>query len=141
MFAIYVSEAQVDVGADALHRLNAQPPIEVLGVGARGGQAKAEAVHRRRPCLTVRHDVFKEAAVEARVRGRPAGRREVVLRDQVHKVVGDATAAVGDANDEVDVIRGDGHHDGRQRRRVVVGLHGGAAVNKKWTEGKQRVSV
>lgn len=37
-----MAQTQVDVGADALHRLYGQRAAQVLGVGPRRGQAKAK---------------------------------------------------------------------------------------------------
>lgn len=41
-FAVDVAQTQVDVGADALHRLYGQGAAQVLGVGPGRGQAEAE---------------------------------------------------------------------------------------------------
>lgn len=47
-FAVDVAQTQVDVGADALHRLYGQRAAQVLGVGPGRGQAEAKPAERHR---------------------------------------------------------------------------------------------
>ena len=46
-FPVDVAQTQVDVRADALHRLYGQRAAQVLGVGPGGGQAEAEPAGHR----------------------------------------------------------------------------------------------
>jgi len=126
--AVDVAQAQVDVGAHALQRLQAERAPQVLGVGPGGGQPKPEPGGQPwvttgsprsgggTPLVSLHCDVpvhgaglaavaevheVAEGTSQAGVLGAGLGRAEVVLGHLVQEVMGDPTAPVRDPEGEM----------------------------------------
>lgn len=87
-----MAQTQVDVGADALHRLYGQRAAQVLSVGPGCGQAETKPMHRVGLVPTVGNVV--EEVAHAGVLCALLSRAEVVVHHLVYNVVRYAAATV-----------------------------------------------
>lgn len=91
-FAVDVAQTQVDVSADALHRLYGQRAAQVLSVGPGRRQAEAKPVHGARLVSTVGNAV--EEVAHAGVLCALLSGAEVVVHHLVYDIVRDAATTV-----------------------------------------------
>lgn len=91
-FAVNVAQTQINIGADALHRLDGQRATKVLCVGPRRGQAEAKPMHWVRLIPTVGNAV--EEVAHAGILRALLSCAEVVVHHLIYDAVRDAATTI-----------------------------------------------
>ena len=100
MFRIKVPETQVHVGAQALHRMNAERTAQIFGIRSRCWQSESVTVHWSRGAhVHVLQHVAEQISLHQLVVGLFCC-AEVVFHHFVKFVLGDTTSSIRDSKEK-----------------------------------------